>query len=408
MVYLIQRGNHRDTQLEYRAVNTQGAYDVKFDYSRNAPMILHCTLLLLTAVLASDSPLHPDEAKAIGEPVLLTSPAMFLKAGESYFDPDTKRIIFQAIEHPPEGVEPDEEYGMYIGDLTFDEKDEISGLENVSRISNEGSANTCGWFHPTDTSLVLFATTMKPLVDSDAPGYQRGSGKYRWAFPQQMNIAAFNLESKEFTPLVTDTENYLAEGSWSPDGRHVLYCSLATGSGDIYITDLQTGVSRLIVGDNGYDGGPFFSPDGKRIVYRSDRRGNDLLQLYVAELKFDAQGSIIGITKEYQLTDNEHVNWGPFWHPNNRFLIYATSEISHRNYELFVCDADGGEDNGTTRYGLRRRRITHTHGFDGLPAFNADGTVLMWTSKRKTGTSQLWTAPFHYDLDAGPASTEHE
>jgi Tol biopolymer transport system component len=208
--------------------------------------------------------------------------------------------------------------------------------------------------------------------------------------------------------LVTDTENYLAEGSWSPDGRHVLYCSLATGSGDIYITDLQTGVSRLIVGDNGYDGGPFFSPDGKRIVYRSDRRGNDLLQLYVAELKFDAQGSIIGITKEYQLTDNEHVNWGPFWHPNNRFLIYATSEISHRNYELFVCDADGGEDNGTTRYGLRRRRITHTHGFDGLPAFNADGTVLMWTSKRKTGTSQLWTAPFHYDLDAGPASTEHE
>ena len=54
----------------------------------------------------------------------------------------------------------------------------------------------------------------------------------------------------------------------------------------------------------------------KRIVYRSDRRGNDLLQLYVADLASSMkQGSIVGIEKEYQLTDNEHVNWGPFWHP---------------------------------------------------------------------------------------------
>ena len=222
-----------------------------------------------------------------------------------------------------------------------------------------------------------------------------------------MNIAALNLKTKEFTPLVTDNEHYLAEGSWSPDGRHILYCSLASGAGDIYITDLQSGTSRLIVGDTGYDGGPFFSPDGKRIVYRSDRRGNDLLQLYVAELAFDEGGSITGITKEYQLTDNEHVNWGPFWHPNNRFLIYATSEVSHRNYELFVCDADSGNESGTTRYGIRRRRITHADGFDGLPVFDTSGKWLMWTSKRETGTSQLWVAPFLFNLESGPAVMGH-
>ena len=26
----------------------------------------------------------------------------------------------------------------------------------------------------------------------------------------------------------------------------------------------------------------------------------------------------------------------------------------------------------------------------------------MWTSKRETGTSQLWVAPFLFDLDAAP------
>ena len=358
--------------------------------------------LLLAFLVGKTTPRHPDEVGTIGAPILLTDPSVFLKAGESYFDPAGKRIIFQAIEHPKKGEEPDEDYGMYLGDLTFDESGTISGLANITRVTNEGSANTCGWFHPTNTSVIMYATTTTPLVGGDVPGYQRGSGRYRWAFPPKMNIVAHDLQSGEITQLITDDEHYLAEGSWSPDGKHVVYCSLASGSGDIYITNLETNISRLIVGDDGYDGGPFFSPDGKRIVYRSDRRGNDLLQLYVAELQFDAQGVIIGIEREFQLTDNEHVNWGPFWHPNNRFVIYATSEVSHRNYELFVCDAGKGSNGGTTRYGVRKRRITHADGFDGLPVFDATGDLLMWTSKRETGTSQLWVAPFLFDLDAAP------
>jgi TolB protein len=385
----------------------QETYDVWFVHSKGNALMTYCIALLVSLLAGQLTPLHPDEANAIGTPVLLTDPAFFLKAGESYFDPTGKRIIFQAIEHPAQGEEPDNDYGMYIADLTFDDSGAVIGLKNVIRLSNEGSANTCGWFHPNNENLVMYATTTTPLVNEDIPGYQRGTGRYRWAFPPKMNIVSKNLETGATVELVTDNNFYLAEGSWSPDARHIVYCSLASGAGDIYITDTKTGVDRLIVGDAGYDGGPFFSPDGKRIAYRSDRRGNDLLQLYVAELKFDDGGAIVGIKKEYQLTDNEHVNWGPFWHPNSRFLIYATSEISHRNYELFVCDADSGEINGTTRYGIRRRRITHAESFDGLPAFDDTGTLLMWTSKRVTGTSQLWVALFIFDLDAGPLVAEH-
>ena len=366
-------------------------------------MISYCIVLFTAYLSTSGETLHPNEVGNIGTPVLLTDPAVFLKAGESYFDPAGKRVIFQAIEHPPVGESPDDNYGMYLGDLTFDDVGTIAGLTNIMRISKEGSANTCGWFHPTNDSLVMFATTTTPIGGEDIPGYQRESGRYRWSFPPKMNIISCDLSNNNAnTELVTDNEHYLAEGSWSPDGRHILYCSLKSGIGDIYVTDLKTGITRLIVGDDGYDGGPFFSPDGKRIAYRSDRRGNDLLQLYVADLAFDEDEAIIGISREFQLSDNTHVNWGPFWHPNGRFIIYATSEVSHGNYELFICDADNGDHDGTTRYGTRKRRVTHADGFDGLPAFNTKGDVLMWTSKRNTGTSQLWTAPFTFDLNAGP------
>ena len=77
-------------------------------------MMLHYISLILSIVISSSTPLHPDEVNAIGEPILLTNPEQFLKAGESYFDPATKRIIFQAIEHPAKGQEPDTDYGMYL------------------------------------------------------------------------------------------------------------------------------------------------------------------------------------------------------------------------------------------------------------------------------------------------------
>ena len=58
----------------------------------------------------------------------------------------------------------------------------------------------------------------------------------------------------------------------------------------------------------GYDGGPFFSPDGKRLVYRSDRQDNHLLQIFVRELEFDAEGNITGGGSETQTSDALRTN----------------------------------------------------------------------------------------------------
>ena len=340
--------------------------------------------------------------------VQLTFPDRFVKAGEAYFSPDSRRIIFQAIEKPAEGRDADEFYAMFVADLVRDGSDRITGLSDVRRISPPGSANTCGWFHPLKPHEVIFGSTMVAPTASSPPGYQRSTGRYRWMFPPQMQIVRCDLRTADGTvaslePLIDDRGAYVAECSLSADGRHLLFCSLESNGGDLFTLDLTTGEYSRIIGATGYDGGPFFSPEGKRICYRSDRRGDHLLQLFVSDLAFDETGRIIGIEREYQLTDDENVNWCPFWHPNGRFLVYSTSRIGHHNYEIFLVDADPGDvagSTGTIRYGAGVRRVTHAAGSDVLPAFNAGGTVMIWSSRRgEAGSVQLWVADFVMDLE---------
>lgn len=347
------------------------------------------------------------EAQTLRNHVQLTFSDRFLKAGESYFSPDNSRIVFQAIETPAKGTAAEEFYAMYVADVVRDADGRITGIDNIICISPENSANTCGWFHPTDPNIVLFASTIGHPTESSPPGYQRGSGRYRWMFPPEMDIVKVRLDRADRTPeslttLVSNPEAYIAECSYSPDGRHLLYCSLESNEGDLFVKDLKTGKTTRIVEARGYDGGPFFAPDGRRICYRSDRQGNNRLQLFIGELAFNEEGTIVGLQREFQITNNEHVNWAPFWHPSSRYLVYATSEISHRSYEVFIIDADPGH-RGTVRYGTNKRRITHSEGFDGLPVFDSTGKTMMWTSQRsECGTSQLWVADFV--LGATPAA----
>ncbi|MFM7133365.1 MAG: TolB family protein, partial [Planctomycetota bacterium] len=154
--------------------------------------------------------------------------------------------------------------------------------------------------------------------------------------------------------------------------------------------DLKTGARRAIVTAPGYDGGPFFSPCGKRICYRSDRNRDNLLQVFIADLVFDADGSIAGIENETQLTANEHVNWCPFFRPDGKTLVYASSEIGHRNYEIFevVLPADMTQ-------APARRRVTEAEGADVLPVFSSDGAWLLWTGQRHEGrSSQLYVGRY--------------
>ena len=350
------------------------------------------------------------------QPVRLTSPDQFSRAGEAYFSPDRKWIIFQAVPVQEEtGSSP--VYAMFGAALVYDDSGNPTGLEEPIRLSAKGSANTCGWFHPTLPGVVLYGSTITKPANEDNAAFQREDSRYSWEFPREMEIVSqtvrqiverevANASLREELlarpdldrPIpIFSRDGYDAEGSWSPDGRFILYTHVDPGDedGDLYIYDIAKDVHTPLVTAPGYDGGPFFSPDGTRITYRSDRDLNDLLQLYVSDLEFGPDGSPTGIAREVRLTDDGHVNWAPFFHyPSGEYLVYSTSNVSHRNYEVFVISStltpDGQQPTPV--------RVTNADGFDGLPVFCPTGDLIMWTGQRdepdETGrrSSQLYIA----------------
>ncbi len=400
------------------------------------------TTLLAGSALAAQPASQPEdidwteaEASVLTGHLQLTSRDEFLKAGEAYFSADGAWIVFQAIPVPGAGETPSQHYSMYVARVER-EDGQIAGLGEAVLISPEGSANSCGWFHPTDPGLVLFGCTIIPPSEENVPGYQRGTGTYRWAFPTEMDMVTRRLwpegaeprihaSNGELTTAPVETmftkPGYDAEGSWSPDGRHVLYANvdmlksavLGRADADLWVYDTELDEHRVLIDAEGYDGGPFFGPatgpashEGKPgwITYRSDREGNNLLQLFITELDYgdpDDPAKITGIKREVQITDNGHVNWCPYWENDGRFLVYATSELGHWNYEIYAVGAVGSDGDPVVRQGDRANtvRITHAEGFDGLPVFSPDGHYMMWTSQRgpmvegeSRPSSQLWIA----------------
>ncbi|MHC4909554.1 MAG: TolB family protein [Planctomycetota bacterium] len=348
----------------------------------------------------------PGEAGILSRHVQLTFSDRFVKAGESYFSPDDRHIVFQGIEKPAEGEAADEFYAMYAGDVVHDRQGRITGMNNIRRLSPKGSANTCGWFHPTKPDTVVFGCTIGVPGEPNVAGWQRGVGRYKWQFPREMTIVECDINEADGTAdtldiLLADDGAYLAECSLTSDGRFLLYCSYveaeAPWGGNLFVRDLETGVTHTIVHMPGYDGGPFFSPGGDRICYRSDRNRDNLLQIYVGELSYDENGNLVGLAGERQITNNEHVNWAPFWDKTGRYLLYTTSEQGHRNYEVYIIDTSAPAEGKT--YEDSKRRITDAAGFDGLPVFDSTGRVMMWTSQRADGSSQLWVADFKNPLE---------
>jgi Tol biopolymer transport system component len=140
---------------------------------------------------------------------------------------------------------------------------------------------------------------------------------------------------------------------------------------------------RRVTNRVGYDGGAFFSPDGRRIVWRAQYPESaadtadyrrllaqrlvrpSRLELWVA----DADGS-----NARQVTRLGGANFAPFFHPDGERIIFASNHENPRgrNFDLYIVGVDGS--------GLER--VTASPDFDGFPMFSPDGRQLVFASNR--------------------------
>ena len=130
----------------------------------------------------------------------------------------------------------------------------------------------------------------------------------------------------------------------------------------------------------GYDGGPFFSPDGTRIIWRRfDEKG---LIADVWTMKLDG-------TDARQITNFGAMSWAPYFHPSGEYILFASNKLGFENFEVFMVDADGRKE---------PVRVTYSDGFDGLPVPSPDGRQLAWTSSRSGGREgQVFLAQWNHD-----------
>lgn len=315
------------------------------------------------------------------------------RSGEGYFHPDGNLLVFQS-----EREEGNPFYQIYLLDL-------LSG--ESARVSPGQGKTTCAFFQP-GTSRLLFASThldpetaakQKAELEFRASGKQR---RYAWDYDAAMDIFSANQDGTQIARL-TDAPGYDAEAAFSPDGKQIVFSSLRDGwtrelsekekalrekdpawFGDIWIMNADGSNQRRLTTAPGYDGGPFFSPDGQRIVWRRfDESG---MNADVFTMKTD--GSDVR-----RVTDFKSMSWAPFFHPSGKYLIFTSNKLGFENFELFIVDAEGAKE---------PVRATFTTGFDGLPVFSPDGKRLAWTAGRTgDGKSQLFMANWNHEAALG-------
>ena len=89
-------------------------------------------------------------------------------------------------------------------------------------------------------------------------------------------------------PLATPVLPYRTP-SISPDGTRVAFDVLDPNGADIWIHDLERGTERILTTDPANDFAPLWTPDGERVVFRSDREGQPALFQKLADTPEDAE-----------------------------------------------------------------------------------------------------------------------
>ena len=311
------------------------------------------------------------------------------RAGEGYFSADGTKMVFQSEREPGNPF-----YQIYLMDLETGDQERLSpGLGKT----------TCAWMHP-DGKRVLFASThsdpqSKALQAAEYKDRETSRvRKYAWDYDEHYDIWEYTLADKSLRNL-TRERGYDAEGAYSPDGRKIVFASnRAAYAGalskedaerlkvdkqyfmDLYVADADGSNVKRLTDAPGYDGGPFFSADGQRICWRRFTPKGDVAEVWT----MNADGS-----EARQITRLGAMSWAPYFHPSGEYLIFTTNLNGFANFELYLVDAAGKH---------APVRVTTTDGFDGLPVFSPDGKKLSWTSGRTSnGQSQIFLADWDHD-----------
>ena len=283
---------------------------------------------------------------------------------EAYFSADGKKLVFQST-RPPYGCDQ-------IFTMTTDGN-------NLKVVSTSKGRCTCGFYSPDGKRIIFASTHLGGDSCPPPPDYSKG---YVWALYKSYDIFIGNADGSNLKRL-TDSYGYDAECVFSPDGKKILFTSDRSGDLELYEMAPEGKNVKRLTNSPGYDGGAFYSQDGKKICFRArvitdsaelkDFQAN-LQEGLVRPSKLEIFVMNADGTGRTQVTDNGAANFCPYFTPDGKKIIFASNmdDPQGRNFELYLIKV-----NGT---GLER--ITYNPTFDGFPMFSNDGKKLVFCSNR--------------------------
>jgi Tol biopolymer transport system component len=158
----------------------------------------------------------------------------------------------------------------------------------------------------------------------------------------------------------------------SPDGTRVAFAAL----GDIYVMTIG-GKPENVTKDKYLDTDPEWSPDGKQLVFSSDRAGK-FLQLWIHDFTTG---------KDRQLTDMTTQPQGATWSPDGKRIAFFDVDSVWRSAQVSVVDVATG----------KVTKLHDTLNAPGMPTWSPDGSrialamIAPYSKSNREGTNQVLT-----------------
>ncbi len=288
---------------------------------------------------------------------------------EAYWSGDGKTLILQSKRPPFAGDQ------IYTLDLQTGETQMIStGLGRT----------TCSYFLQGDRRI-LYASTHLHSPDCPPPPpriVRKGRPVYVWAIYEGFDIFTADPDGERLRQL-TKTAGYDAEATVCPVTGRIVFTSMRDGDLELYSMEPDGSNVTRLTKRPGYDGGAFYSHDGHKIVQRSgffqnEEEEQEYRDLLAKGLVTPSRMEITVIDRDgknfRQVTNNGKANFAPFWHPDNKRILFASNKDAPRgrNFEIYMLHEDGSSE----------VQLTFNPSFDGFPMFSPDGKYLVFASNR--------------------------
>lgn len=296
---------------------------------------------------------------------------------EAYFSYDGKYLIFQKT-YAKEGIPCDQ---IYIGKIPTKPEEPF-----VPKLVSTGTGRTtCAYWLPDGKHFVYASTHLGSKDCPPVPDRSKYGNKYIWPLYPSYDIFLADTNGVIVKQL-TNAKGYDAEATISPDGKKMIYTSDKDGDLELYIMDLKSGKEKRITHDLGYDGGAWFSPDGKKIIWRASRPKTAeeissykelLAEHLVAPTNMEVFTANADGSNVKQITSLGQANWAPIFMPDSKRILFASNHEYRRGFpfNLYMMNGDGSN----------RIKISRDKGFDAFAMFSYDGKKIVFCSNRNNG-----------------------